>query len=273
MRSASLRFGVFVTLVRAPWVLCACSSNPAPIAPVAPETPAPATSDVSAAASPALAAEPAPDAPETASVRPDTTRELPTACPAGEAHCTPPVAFAESVCRGKYPELPLLMFQKGTPWPRMYVKAEWVEPVNAYGGERGQTWMHFGEELLILKEHVPGGSKSVAVSGPADVDVLRWDGTCATIRKEMLVHYVPAPMDSAYVIIKYLDANVQEALSQDELVARAREGERRACKGSSLKNPSDGCKKALQKLTDAVVLAVKKGIALPMPDHVPEWKK
>lgn len=155
----------------------------------------------------------------------------------------------------------------------MYVKAEWVEPVNSYGGEQSESWLHFGEELLILKEHVSGGSNSVKVSGPADVDVLRWDGTCATIRKEMLVTYVPAPMDGMFIVMKYLDGGIQEALLKDELVARARDGERKDCKGSSLTHPSDACKKALRKITDAIILAVKKGIALPTPARLPEWKK
>jgi hypothetical protein len=155
----------------------------------------------------------------------------------------------------------------------MYVKAEFVEPVNVYDGERSDTWMHFGEELLILREHLSGDVKSVKVSGPADVDVLRWDGTCATIRKEMLVPYVPAPMDSVFIVMKYLDPNVQEALLKDELVQRAYQAERKDCKGSNLVHPSEQCKKALRKTTDVVILAVKKGIALPAPARLPEWRK
>ena len=165
------------------------------------------------------------------------------------------------------------MFQKGTPWQRMWVKAEWVEPVNPYGGDRNDIWLHFGEEVLILKEHVLGGSTTVKVSGPADVDILRWDGTCATIRKEMLVTYVPAPMNNLFIVMRYLDEGVQEALSKDPVVARAREGERKDCKASNLTHPSDTCKKALLKLTDAIILTVKKGIALPTPARLPEWKK
>jgi hypothetical protein len=218
----------------------------------------------------------APDAPSAEPSEPTATvpktREVPSACPGGAKACTPPATFAESVCRRKYPDLPLLLFAKGTPWPRMYVKAEYVEPVNAYGGERASTWLGFGEELLILKEHNAGGSSKVKVSGPSDVDVLRWDGTCATIRKEMLVTYVTAPMSGMFITMKYLDAGIQEALMKDELVARAREGERRDCKGSSTANPSDACKKALRRLTDVIILAVKKGIALPTPERLPEWK-
>jgi hypothetical protein len=80
-------------------------------------------------------------------------------------------------------------------------------------------------------------------------------------------------MDSIFIVMKYLDEGVQEALAKDELVARAREVERKDCKGSSLTHPSDTCKKALRKLTDTIVLAVKKGIALPTPARLPEWKK
>jgi hypothetical protein len=256
-----------IAVIALPLALACGSQNPVAASPAAtPVREAPAADVAPAPVENAVAA-----APETAEI--PTTREVPTGCPAGEAACTPPGAFAESVCRGKFPELPLLMFQRGTPWPRMYVKAEWVEPVNAYGGERSETWMHFGEELLILKEHLGSGSKAIKVSGPADVDVLRWDGTCATIRKEMLVSYVTAPMDSSYVVMKYLDPAVREALLKDELVQRAADRERKDCKGSSVKHPTETCKKALQRLTDAVVLAVKKGIPLPTPERLPEWEK
>ena len=83
---------------------------------------------------------------------------------------------------------------------------------------------------------------------------------------------VPQMADSEQVL-KYLDAGIQEALLKDELVVRAREGERKDCKGSSVTHPSDPCKKALRRLTDVIILAVKKGIALPVPERRPEWKK
>jgi hypothetical protein len=178
------------------------------------------------------------------------------------------------VCSSKYPELALFLFSRGTPWQRLYVKAERVEPVNTYDGERSDRWLGFGEEVLILREHAPSASQKVVVSGPNDVDVLRWDGTCATIRKEMLVSYVPAPMDSVRIVWRYLDADVQQALLADELVVRAQDAERKNCKGSSVKHPSEACEKAMKRLTDVIVLALKrdKGVVLAMPEARPAWR-
>lgn len=200
------------------------------------------------------------------------TREIPSECAPGAPGCNAPAGFVESTCRSKYPELALVLFAKGTPWQRAYVKAEQVEPVNVYGGERSDRWLYFGEEVLILRER-GGTTDKIRVSGPTDVDILRWDGTCATIRKEMLVSYVTAPMKSVRILWRYLDTSFQEALARDELVRRAELAERRDCRGSSVRNPSDSCDKVMKKLTDTIVLAVKQGAELPTPATVPAWKR
>ena len=249
-----------------------CAQRPDPIAPAAVEAPAP---PAPAAPAPAAAASP-PEAAEEPTAEASTeslTRDVPSACAPGAPSCTPPTAFAQKVCRGKYPELALYLFSRGTPWQRLYVKAEHVDPVNVYDGERSSRWLGFGEEVLVLREGISGSSK-VAVSGPTDVDILRWDGTCATIRKEMFVAYVPGPMTSVRIVWKYLDADVQEALLTDELVARAQAAERKACRNSSVKHPSDACDKEMKRLTDVIVLALKrqKGVVLPLPEARPEWK-
>jgi hypothetical protein len=225
----------------------------------------------------ASAAPDAPASPEGGLAAPSSegmTRDVPGGCEPGAPGCTPPRAFAEKVCSSKYPELALFLFSRGTPWQRLYVKAERVEPVNTYDGERSDRWLGFGEEVLILREHAPSASQKVVVSGPNDVDVLRWDGTCATIRKEMLVSYVPAPMDSVRIVWRYLDADVQQALLADELVVRAQDAERKNCKGSSVKHPSEACEKAMKRLTDVIVLALKrdKGVVLAMPEARPAWR-
>jgi hypothetical protein len=183
----------------------------------------------------------------------------------------PPREFAEAVCKHKYPNLPLYLFAGKQPWRHLYVKAETVEPVNAFGGEQSEAWMQFGEEVVLLGKRAPGGSKSVQVSGPSDVDVLRWDGTCATIREEMLVSYVTAPMQSPRIIWKYLDGGLQDALIKNSVVARAREGERNACRDSSVTHPTPACEKAMRQLTDAIVLAVHQNIELPGTGALPQW--
>jgi hypothetical protein len=268
-------FSALQSIVGAVALACvsACGSQSAAIPPEAPQKAASASKQRQAPT--AVAQAPASTEAElTPASNEAVTRDVPANCDGTAPGCTPPRSFAEKVCSSKYPELALFLFSRGTPWQRMYVKAERVEPVNTYDGERSDRWLAFGEEVLVLREHGPGASQKVVISGPTDVDVLRWDGTCATIRKEMLVTYVPAPMDSVRIIWRYLDADVQEALLADELVVRAQDAERKACRGSSVKHPSEACEKAMKRLTDVIMLALKrdKGVVLAAPQARPEWR-
>ncbi len=200
-------------------------------------------------------------------------RILPTACEAGSEPCSTPAKFVEQVCRGKYPDLALAMFEKGTPWRRGYVKVETLEPVNMYDGERSENWLSFGEEVLVLRTRGPGAASKVQVSGPTDVDILRWDGTCATIRQEMLAPYpTNTSVLTARIVWKYLDSPMQEALLADHWVQSASEKERPLCHGSTMKHPDAPCDKASRKLTDAIAVAVRGGLALPTPSKLPAWQ-
>ena len=200
-----------------------------------------------------------------------TTRELPSACE-DKAACVPPTAFVDAVCKHKFSDLPLYFFAGHLPWQHLYVKAEYVEPVNPYGGDQSEAWMQFGEEVVLLRKK-QSAAKGVQVSGPSDVDVLRWDGTCATIREEMLVSYVPAPMQSPRIIWKYLDMGSQDALQKNSVVARSLEAQKKGCHDSSLTHPTPPCEKAMRQLTDAIVLAVHQNIALPGSGSLPDWIK
>ncbi|HKY36669.1 MAG TPA: hypothetical protein VJN18_12055 [Polyangiaceae bacterium] len=225
------------------------------------------------AAAPAEAKEPTVEttqAPAAAGVA--TTREVPTSCEKKD-DCYPPPAFVEAVCKKKFPDLPIYLFAGKLPWKHLWVKAEWVEPVNPHGGEQSGAWMKFGEEVLVLRRRAPKTGKGVQISGPSDVDVLRWDGTCATIREEMLVAYVPAPMQSPRIIFKYLNGELQDALLKNAVVARAREAEKKGCRDSSLSHPTEACEKSMRQLTDAIALAVRQNIELPGTGKVPEWVK
>lgn len=201
-----------------------------------------------------------------------TTREVPSAC-ADASACAPPTAFVDAVCKHKFPDLPLYLFAGRMPWQHLYVKAEYVEPVNPHGGDQSEAWMQFGEEVVVLRRRAPGGVNGVQVSGPSDLDVLRWDGTCATIRAEMLVSDVPAPMQSPRIIWKYLGAELQAALLKNAVVARSREVERKGCRDSSVTHPTPSCEKAMRQLTDAIVLAVHQNVPLPNTGSLPDWVK
>lgn len=251
----------------------ACGGAPAPIATASPPSETAASEHVASAAKvTAVDATPSADAPDEAAPTVTTTNDVPSSCE-DKTDCYPPRAFVEAVCKHKFPDLPLFMFGGRLPWQHLYVKAEWVEPVNPHGGEQSEGWMHFGEELLVLRHRNSGGAKGMQVSGPSDVDVLRWDGTCATIREEMLVSYVPAPMQSPRIIWKYLNASLQEALLKNAVVARSHEAEKKSCRDSSVTHPTPICEKAMRQLTDAIVLAVHLNIALPNAGTLPSWVK
>jgi hypothetical protein len=200
-------------------------------------------------------------------------RVLPTECEAGTEPCSAPMKFVEQTCRGKYPDLALAMLAKGTPWQRGYLKVEKLEPVNIYDGERSDDWLAFGEEVLVLRTRGPGGHGGVQVSGPTDVDILRWDGTCATIRQEMLAKYpTNTTIGTARVIWKYLSTPMQEALLTSPLVKYASEKEQPACKGSTMKHPDAACAKASKKLTEAISAVLHVGTTLPEPGKLPAWR-
>jgi hypothetical protein len=214
---------------------------------------------------------PAADSKESASSPSAGAREIPSACVAEGTDCSMPDDYVEQLCHGKYPELAIVFFSKAMPWRHVYLKAEWLEPVNVYGGERSDQWMKFGEEVVVLRKREAKGSAGVQVSGPTDLDILRWDGTCATVRQEMLANYVTGPNKSARVVWKYLDQSFRDALEADVQVKRASEAERKVCRGGSVTHPSEECEKAMLKLTDAIALAVKNGLTLPQPPNSPAW--
>jgi hypothetical protein len=113
----------------------------------------------------------------------------------------------------------------------------------------------------------------VQVSGPSDVDILRLDGTCATVRSEMLVSYIPGQINRPHIIWKYLDAGLQGVLLADKFVKQASDRERDACKGSSVTHPEGACDKAMKTLTEAIIAAVRKDVALPQPEKRPAWAR
>jgi hypothetical protein len=79
-------------------------------------------------------------------------------------------------------------------------------------------------------------------------------------------------MQSPRIIWKYIDSQLQEALLKNAVVARAREGERKSCRDSSLTHPTPTCEKAMQKLTDAIALAVRQNVELPSAGNFPAWQ-
>lgn len=163
------------------------------------------------------------------------------------------------------------MFEKSTPWERRYVKVESTEPVNTHGGATTSERLSFTEEVLLLRQQAPSAD-GIQVSGASDVDVLRWDGTCVTVREEYLsVHRMPT-INNATVTWRYLDDKTQQGLLDAKYVNVRYQQQREACRRSSATNPEDACAKATSKLNDAITVAVRGGLELPEPGALPIWK-
>jgi hypothetical protein len=192
----------------------------------------------------------------------DASSGLPKTCIAQGNFCALPGDFVERLCGGKYPDLAIVWFAKGTPWTRRYVKAAAVEPRNATGGPSNEAKLVKGEEVLILRQHGGGDAKA---SGSVDYDVLRWDGTCASLSDPQMTGTAPGQAKNALIGWRYLDVRTQIALFKDPAIARAQLAVTNACKGST----GGACTNAIHNLSAAIASAVRKGIELPAPARTP----
>jgi len=192
----------------------------------------------------------------------DASSGLPKTCAVQGNFCAPPGDFVERLCGGTFPDLALVWFDKGTPWTRRYVKAAGVEPRNATGGPSSEGKLVKGEEVLILRQQGGGDAKA---SGSVDYDVLRWDGTCASVSDSQMTDTAPGQPQNALIGWRYLDVRIQRALFKDPAVAKAQLAVTNACKGSK----GGACTHAIHNLSAAIATAVRKGIELPAPARTP----
>jgi hypothetical protein len=190
---------------------------------------------------------------------------LPTTC-ANRKECIPPEEFARAACHGRYPSMAIAMFEKHTPWQRLYLKAVTLEAVNAYGDRSTTAPMVFGEEVIVLRGVSPMHSGKLQVSS-SDIDVLRWDGTCTTVARE-LFSATPMPNMVQPIEWRYLEDSFQEALLKSKYVAITHERQHSACNGSA---DATKCRKATERLNEAIGVAVRGGIVLPTPEKLPKW--
>jgi hypothetical protein len=236
----------------------------------APDNPGPSTSP-EAEASPATAEPLAKKVDEEKPAEPILVAAMPPNECRAEGACLPPQEFARAVCKGRFPGLAISLFEKNTPWERRYVKVESIEPVNTHGGATTSERLAFTEEVLLLR-HQSANADGIQVSGASDVDVLRWDGTCVTVREEYLsIHRMPT-VGNATVNWRYLDEETQKGLLEAKYVNVRYQQQREACRRSSASNLGDACAKATSKLNDAITVAVRGGLELPEPGALPIWK-
>lgn len=180
-----------------------------------------------------------------------------------------PNSFAKRLCAAAFPELALMLFAKDSPWRRVYVSVRQADPFNGFGGPSSEEKLTFEEELLVLTERKPNlGGMSVSGVG-ASYDLLRWDGTCATLSAQEVTPRRPPKPKHALVPWRNLDESTQGALLKDDRVAKVAAERKKQCKGVTMGDVSDKCEKAEHALNDLVVEAVRGGVVVPMPSRLP----
>jgi len=194
--------------------------------------------------------------------------EVPTACEAADGYCLPPPRFVKKLCGGFHPDIALAMFAKGSPWTRGYLKMN-VEAVNASGGVSSGDKLVFDEEVLVMirRKADTGGMQ---VSGGGDsFDVLRWDGSCATLAGEELT--TTAPPKAKHPKLKWQDLGegTQAKLVEDPAIAKINGERRKECKGVTIGEVSTKCVKAVDALSLAIVGWVRGGGSVPPPAALP----
>ncbi len=200
------------------------------------------------------------------------TAGLPTECANDDAEmCLPPKRFMLALCDGDYPSVGLWLFNNGSPWARGYLTGK-TKAVYAStsGGSTGEM-MSIDEEVLVLRKHSSGNTGGIVVSGASGAyDVMRWDGSCATV-EDGLIRFdaIPRPK-TARIIWSTLEVDIRDALKEDEVIRKAYIKLRKECKGVTMGDVSAKCEKADGALSKILAEHVRENGGVPTPKKIPK---
>ena len=196
--------------------------------------------------------------------------KIPDGCEGDAGACVMPREFVKRLCSKAYPDLALYFFRKGSPWRRAYVGVKEVAPFNGLSGPSAEEKLVFDEELIILSEKkAAAGGMQVSGASGSTFDLLRWDGTCATMNASELRFDSPPKPKHAPVVYRFLEDATQAVLEKDEKLASAVLTRKKECKGATMGNVSLKCEQADKKLNDMLVDAVRGNGAIPAPAKHP----
>lgn len=201
---------------------------------------------------PKAASEPAPPAPFPVACDPDAKK--------GDV-CVPSAALVDRLCRAASTDAALVMFAKDTPWSRGYLTRD-TEAWNAGGGSSVKGKLLFDEEVILLRKRE---ASAMMVGQGGSFDVLRWDGSCASLAQEELTTKKPPKAKNGPVSWRDIGQKTRDAILADPKLAASFEKRRKECKGVSTGDVSAACVKADASLSNAIVDAVRAGFALPAP--------
>lgn len=224
----------------------------------------------SASTAAAPTAETKPAAEQESPAAEEDTAKVPEACAGDDAAaCVMPAKFVKRLCSDAYPDLALMFFVKGTPWRRAYLAVKEAAPFNGLSGPSSDQKLTFEEELLVLSEKkVDTGGMQVSGAG-SSFDLLRWDGTCVTLSAEEIRFATPPKPKHALIPWRILEDATQNALLQNEAVAKVASERKKECKGATMGTVTAKCEKADRMLNELVADAVRSGTSIPKPSKVP----
>jgi hypothetical protein len=179
--------------------------------------------------------------------------------------CILPRPVLKRLCSRVNPDAAVALFSKDTPWTRAYVNVRQADSYNGLGGPSSQQKLFFDEEILILGERKADlGGMSVSGAG-ASYDLLRWDGSCASLSAAEVTLRRPPQPKHATVPWRILSDEIQAALVKDDRTATLIADRRKQCKGVTSDEVTKACEKTDRALNDRIVDAVRGGLAVPVP--------
>jgi hypothetical protein len=196
---------------------------------------------------------------------------LPSDCATREGDvCLPPKKFALQLCDGNYPTVALWMFAAGSPWTRGYLLTKTKAVYASTSGGSTGDMMPVDEEVIVVRHHGTSNPGGIQVSGATGAyDVVRWDGSCATIDEGALSFDPPARPVNARLIWNRIEMDVRDALNEDETVHDAYVTLKKECKGVTMGEVSKACEKADGALSVILAKHVRAKGGVPAPKKVP----
>jgi len=207
--------------------------------------------------------------PEVAPPAPAEPSGLPTTCQSDGELCLPPRAFVKRLCQDAYSGAAIRLFEKSSPFSRGYVTGRKIQAVNTLGGPASDVNLDLDEEVVILLHRGGPAATEMQVSGMGGYDVLRWDGTCATLSDGELALRPPRSPRHGPIDWRYIDTNIQKALLENAELGEARREQRKHCHGVSVGRVSAACAKADARFYERLAATVRGGIELPEPERLP----
>jgi hypothetical protein len=197
----------------------------------------------------------------------DAPLAIPTACAAGgdADTCMLGTAFADRICAAAHPDVALVLFGKGSPWTRIYLRGD-VDGWNAEGGGSARARLAFDEEVIVLKRRAPAGGAAIVVGASGGYQVMRWDGNCYSLDEGEVTRRRPPRAKHPGIPWKYLSEKTQGVLLDNAAVKAAFDKRRKECKGVTMGDVSLACEQADTAFSDGIVTAIRAGLAVPVPE-------